>query len=244
MRPSLLDVLYNKAIRSRQGKSEVMYETPPLYHKWLIDIFDHPDDREWYFTDWVGDVDVPDDQYAALVTTMCLRCGEDLARYSDAEVADGLYYIFNNACSDIPNDVRDADIPIETKLEAIRSIKTLYKDCFEVRCSPVLSHLNEKAESPLWFICYMFWDITPLSYWPHQEHQTGYYEAVLDVLQFALTCSNIACIESGLHGLGHFSYYPLSERLTTITTNFINNHPHLRPELLDYARRTMIGGVQ
>lgn len=182
------------------------------YDIWLKFVFDRTvREPAWYFDSNEPDFVADDETIIELITRTMLRSGSDLARYSNGQVDQGLNYIFNNSCSNIIFSVLDGDVAFEHKLRVIRSIKTLYKECFTPRCAPVLCHIDERGSNPLNDICYMLWDVTPLGYWDKRERKEEAYAAILEVLEFALTSTNAACVESALHGLGHM-YYINSEK--------------------------------
>jgi hypothetical protein len=213
------------------------------YERWLKHVFDRPvTDPAWYFDIDETEFQADPQTTTQLITTTMLRSGTDLLAYSDGQVNQGLHYIFNNSCSNVVFAILDGNFPFEQKLDAIRSIKVLYKDCFAPRCAPVLSHIDEPGANPLNGICYMLWDITPLAYWEKRERKEEAYAAVLDVLRFALTSANPACVESALHGLGHKQYL-LPRQVEQIVQSFISK-PHIQNEdLLQYARNAYQGYV-
>jgi hypothetical protein len=171
-----------------------------------------------------------------------LRSGTDLLVYSDGQVNQGLHYIFNNSCPNVVFAILDGNFPFEQKLNAIRSIQALYRDCFTLRCAPVLSHRDEPGANPLNGICYMLWDITPLAYWEERQRKEQAYAAVLDVLRCALSSPNPACVESALHGLGHM-HYKIPRQVEQIVQSFLAK-PHIQNEdLLQYARNASYGYV-
>jgi hypothetical protein len=213
------------------------------YDTWLKHVFDRPvRDPAWYF-----DIDEPDFKADAqtiteLVTRTMLRSGTDLLRYSDSQVNQGLSYIFNNACSDIVFAILDGNVPFEQKMGAIRSIKMLYKNCFTPRCAPVLGHIDEPGANPLNAICYMLWDVTPLTYWEKRERKEDAYAAIFDVLKFALTSTNPACVESALHGLGHM-HYKMPRQVEQIIQRFLSKTHIQNEDLSGYARQAYRGYV-
>jgi len=182
-------------------------EPPPRYREWLTHIFDRPiADPPWYFPEDVM-VDVhfhgaPAELAALFIHTM-QRCKTDLAAFSDAQVDQGLYYMVNNSCSNISIDVKHESLSLDIRTSLLRSIKKLYADCFEERCAPVLSHLDEPGATRLNHVCYMFWDVSPLLYWRKDPNCALFDDVIVEVLQAALSLKNPACIESALHGLGH-----------------------------------------
>ena len=90
----------------------------------------------------------------------------------------------------------------------------------------------------------MLWEITVVNYWEGSPDKEIFYPAVIDVMRFALTLGNDACIESGLHGLGHTADYAEPDSVKAIVDKFLLSHPDLRPELKKYAKGAALGLVQ
>lgn len=130
-----------------------------------------------------------------------VRSGADLVEFSNAQVNDGLNYIFSEACFRHADNFGDSSVWLDLKLAAIRAIKHLYEDCFEPRCDSRLGHPGEGSENPLNYMAYMLWDVTPI---PKLNRQVpDAIGACVEVMEFALHSSNDACIEGAVHGLGH-----------------------------------------
>src|SRR5262249_31399709 len=142
-------------------------------------------------------------------------------------------YIFYTACSDTVYLFRQSMVPEEVRLDAVRQMKHLYRDCFARRCSPSLAHLSEPG-GPLNGFCYMLWDVSPLTSWN---------AVVLEVMEDALDVPHDACIESALHGLGH-RYFGDKERVPAIIDRFLGRATGLRPELRAYAQAARQGEIQ
>lgn len=217
---------------------------PTRYQEWLHYVFDRPVTANgWYF-----DIECPDFaaehvDFVLLVAHTMENCGRDLAGYSDAQVNHGLNYIFNNACSDVVFSLMDDAVPGPLRLRAISSIKILYRDCFTPRCAPVLGHIDEVGANPLNYICYMLWDISPLSYWENKLNRVVFYSAVIEVLEDALNSSNPACVESALHGLGHILSSCI-ERVTDVIATYQQLNVFVSPCLKAYAQQASTGNVQ
>jgi hypothetical protein len=214
------------------------------YKAWLAHVFDRPTrNPAWYFDLDLADFEASSEELNALVARTLENSRADLAQFSDAQVNDGLNYIFNNAASSVVFALMDAAVPVAARKAAIASIKALYAGCFEPRCAPVLGHRDEPGATPLNRICYMLWDISPLGYWEGRPEKEIFYPAVLEVLGYALTLRNAACVESALHGLGHLQGYRRGD-VTPMIEGFIRRNPNLRPELLKYAEHAAAGCIQ
>lgn len=196
------------------------------YADWLSSLFDHDEAKgDWRFgfsqdhIEFTPEQVVEDhieftpEQVVDYVTQMFTHYDRDLAHYSDWQLAMGVDYIFDNSCSDYAFDLRDRPVAAEKRIAAILSLKVFFEQCYDKRCVPSLGHYSEKGNA-LNGPCYMLWDTTPLSYCAYREARDAIYPAITEVMEFSLTLSNIACIESGLHGLGHMvPYYPEAAKI-------------------------------
>lgn len=103
---------------------------------------------------------------------------------------------------------------------------------------------NDQIGQGLNFICYMFWDVTPLSVWsgfPKIEKR-GYDEAMIAVMAQCLTLDNPACVESALHGLGH-AVTILSKIAIPVIDEFLKKHKNKGRILLNYAEMARTGMI-
>ncbi|WP_444926888.1 hypothetical protein ACJJI4_02130 [Microbulbifer sp. TRSA002] len=88
----------------------------------------------------------------------------------------------------------------------------------------------------------MLWDTTPLSYCEELPDSDALYSAVAEVMEYALSLDNLACIESGLHGLGHLElYYKDAQK---IVEKFIKDARVKNSRLLEYAINAECGCIQ
>jgi hypothetical protein len=214
------------------------------YAAWLRFAFDRPEsDQGWYFDPTFEPFRAGDAELVELFTQTMLGSGSDLAKYSDTQVAYGLNYAFSNACSDVPFACRSVGVPLAVRLRGIDSIRSLYTDCFEVRCAPVRSHRDEVGGSKLNGVCYMLWDTTPLSWWTNVPDAATLYRAVVDVLRSVLDLRNPACIESALHGLGHL-FHSVPDLVRGVFRQVGGPSRFRRVGLEEYAGKAQVGHVQ
>lgn len=227
-----------------RGKSKfVALPAPSGYLAWLTDVFGQPvTPNGWYFDLELTVSGIESQKQAEFVACMLENCGDDLARFSDAQVGYGLNYLFNNSCSDAVFALMDDSVPIQLRLRVIAGIKVLYRDCFSQRCVPVLGHLDEVGGSLLNQVCYMFWDVSPLSWWENRLDNQMFYRAVVDVLEEALTLPNPACVESALHGLGHM-HECLKDRITSVIAAYQRVNVFVHPALQVYAQQASTGRI-
>lgn len=199
----------------------------PRYQEWLTYLFDHeivPGLPEWYWQENAPVFEATPAEVAELWIAMMKNAETDLLDYSDAQLGQGLWYLFSNACSDHSFQVTSGDLPVKKVAEVYDSLRWLYTGLFSRRCLPVLGHLSEEG-SPLNGICYMLWDVSPLGWPPENDRTPAVVTALFGVLEHALDLPHRACAESALHGLGEIqSRYP--ERVEAV----------IRPRLLRLAR--------
>ena len=119
-------------------------------------------------------------------------------------------------------------------------MKKLYQNCLNLRCANALGHKSEDGNR-LNNFCYMVWDETPLTYCENLTEKPEIYSACAEVMEYSLYLSNPACIESGLHGLGHLTteYSEASE----ILERYLKTKPSVSWQLLEYANNAVAGNV-
>lgn len=212
-----------------------------IYKNWINYIFNHDETKgDWRFDPQFEYFQASDALVVKFITRILENYRNDIAHFSDWQIALGLDYIFNNSCSDYSLIIRDEKINLGQRLNAIIALKNIYSDYFNKRCNQSLGHLSEPGNE-LNRTCYMLWDTTPLSYCEDNPDKIDLYKAVAEVMEYAISLDNIACIESGLHGLGHISlYYPETKN---IIKRFIDSHPQLDVRLKKYAEGAKSGCI-
>jgi len=215
------------------------------FEEWLTFVFDHPVEAqklEWY---WDLDSDEWDENSADVIQflTQAFENAADVFKpYSDAQLNQGLWYIASNSCSNHMFALMDESVAWSARGRCIRSIHGLYEQCFARRCSPHLSHIDEPGANPLNMICYMWWDIAPLSGHPEEPKRKEFDAEILGVMESTLQLDSIACRESALHGLGHWQHsYP--ERVGEIINAFSIQHRDLPKKLEAYMMNAFTGYV-
>jgi hypothetical protein len=215
------------------------------FDQWLIHVFDHPVDStklEWY---WDPDADRWDGSAANTIQflTQAFESSAELFQpYSDTQLNQGLWYIVSNACSNHMFALTDMSVPWSARQRCVRSIHSLFEQCFAGRCTPHLSHLDEPGASPLNLVCYMWWDIIPISGQPDNPERAQIDKEILGILELTLRLDSIACQESALHGLGHWHfYYP--KQAEAIISTFLENQSGVREELQTYALNASRGCI-
>jgi hypothetical protein len=223
------------------------------FEKWLRDVFDHPETekhREWIetpppdFLDFLDDA--PPETVIQYITATFNTADELSQRNSDRQIADGLKYLANIAFTCPIRDAFDPSSGVnrETQLACIVSINSLFERLFAVRCSPFLSHLLTVVDksNPLNHVCYMWWDMLPVHGHPQEPEYAEIDKACLEVMTKTLQLDSIACQESALHGLGHWSHR-YREPVKALVQQFLDTNPGLDPDLKEYALRAQYGRV-
>jgi len=183
------------------------------FNEWVAHVFDH-DVREpsWYF-----DMDAPVWEGPATLTldhvTRLFKDPVDhLARYSDAQLNQGFWYLVGESGSTHMHALSDLSAPLEPRIRCVRSFSPLFEQLFAVRCSSHSSHLIHVRPpdfNPLNFACYMWWDIIPFAGDPADPAHRDLDAAALGVMEEILSIESLPCRESALHGLGHWQHaYP------------------------------------
>ncbi len=212
------------------------------FDEWVRHMFDHPvAEPAWY---WDTDADCAEVEPARVITytgNLFERAGELLAPYSDAQADQGLWLLIGQGSSPL-YALTEASIPLEQRLHCIRSISTVFEQCFVPRCTAHLSHLDEPGTGVLNSVCYMWWDIFPLCGEPKDTARHEIDEACLSVMETTLQLPSIACQESALHGLGHWGL-SYEGRCQSIISAFMQRHEDLRRELREYAAQARQANV-
>jgi hypothetical protein len=218
----------------------------PHYQDWIRHIFDHKVyEGTLTFEENPFPMELSDQDIGELISVTFERCREDLLSYSDSQIAAGIWFLTSPGGAGYTSRLRDGDMPTPIRVEAVRAIFTLYDSCFARRCTETLSHSNTSRSSALNDICYMFWDISPLSCLdetsPDVDMMTDAIFECLTKLTFHRHC---ACAEAGLHGLGHMAYYSKhSSRAAFIIDKFLANSSS-NHQLNKYAQAARTGSIE
>lgn len=196
---------------------------------------------EWRFDDSLQEPALSPAQLVQCIIRMFENYETDIAHYSDWQIAKGVGYLFNSSFSDWVFVLREGPGLLPERLKAIHGLKSFYQRCLEKRCAPTLGHYSEPG-NPLNYFCYMLWDFTSIACFEGVEDKDLLNQAVVDVMEYALTLDNKACVESGLHGLGHLTlFYP---KASTIIERNTGRFEKIDPRLLTYAQAAKTGYIQ
>jgi hypothetical protein len=213
---------------------------PERYDEWLSYIFGRTtEDSDPFRMDWIFNASPSD--IAELMQCTFAQSGRDLTVYTDRQVSIGLQALLLCNFSDFAHAISGSTVSDQQRTDIIRSMLPLYRECLAKRCPPVLGHRSESAGNPLEFLTYMLWDVSPFDVMAHRAK--GGTDTLVDVLAATLRVNNEACVESALHGLGHFPR-SLRHRAEIEIDNWLAEGPAVRSELLDYARAARTGCIQ
>ena len=230
--------------------SHAGWEMHPRYEEWLEFVFDHPvSDPAWYWDEDGPEFEAPEMDQAILIGETFTYAGRDLARFSDAQVNQGLWFLSSPALSDYGFSVKSETVPLEIRLAAIRGIYPLYRDCFQRRCAEKLSHLDRvggrndlNLRTDLNPICYMFWDVTPLGYLKGHADEVALRDAIFGILEQTLELPHLACKEAAIHGYGEIQYY-YPEKVKEAMDRFLGTEI-ADEDLRTYAENAREGRIQ
>ncbi len=217
--------------------------TDLTYEQWINHVFDHPvpfSGQAWYY----GDADwwEPQPRQAIAYLTRLFEAPDPLIEeFSDSQIGQGLTYLIS--VDDHCRFLADDAVPADTRVTCISAMRTLFRQIFEPRCVPILSHLDEPGGNELSYICYMWWDVGSLGVTSKPRKRDPIHEACLGVMRDTLTLPNPACQESALHGLGHWARAYQEFTAATIDA-YLAANAKLRPELVRYAQAARAGCVQ
>lgn len=220
-------------------------EPPPRYAEWLDHCFRCPQ-RSEVIADPGNEgprkdsIELTDEELVALFEVTMRRAGTDLAPVPDEVIGDGLALILDGSRSDFSRRIRSASVAVERKANAVRAIKALYDDVLTPRAQPRLGHLGETGDHRLSAICYRLWDVTKLAHWAPRDEHEAVPQAILEVLEHALTSPNDAVVESGLLGLARLAS---PSRADSAVERLLAARPDLRPELRRYAEVCAAGNM-
>lgn len=139
----------------------------------------------------------------------------------------------------------ESRIPWAARSSVLEAFPVFFRQCFAIRCTAHLCHLDNDTSEPLNRVCYMWWDapnFMPLGQHPERDTLS---DAILRVLENILAIASDPCREAALHGLGHWHLY-CSSQVEHIVETFLKvaHQQQMRPELVGYAEAAAAGLVQ
>lgn len=221
-----------------------MNEDGAQFEAWVAYLFDHPEaDRDWHFEDDAPFMDLGAEREAELIARMFETSPESLARFSDVQIDNGLWYLLQPHTSGHMECLVDAAVPIPKRERVLRSFVPFFEGVIARRCQGLLEFAGEDATGTLDSAAYMWWDLLgwmPAD--PADDDSKRLESVALEVMERILDLPCDACRASALHGLGHWCEgHP--RRVAEIIDAFLEGEADLRPELVEYAHTARTGQV-
>jgi len=177
----------------------------------------------------------------ALTTRLFSNCGTLLEPFTDWQVAEGLLFLVSSGESGWMYYLYDRTVDRTTRFDCIRSIETVYRDIFSIRC-PNIPDQRSSDRDALDNICFMWWEYFPSAGLPTttDDEREAVVDALIEVMSKILQLDSEACQESALHGLGHFGSG--TKRAQVAIDEWLASHP--QSVLGAYAEAAREGNVQ
>jgi hypothetical protein len=204
----------------------------PDFETWVEACFTLTDDSEFW-----NRAQLPGQIIADYLARLFEQSALLATKHPRDRLAKGLWWICG-CLSGFVHSAMDASVPDVARRRWLRAISHLYTELIDPLCESI--SFSEIDEDPLCTAAYMLWDMDSVE---GATFVSSLHEDCLHVLQTAIDCKSAACIRSGLHGLGHWigraefeRDTELAERLRERIDKFLRQHPHLSPEMVEYAR--------
>lgn len=221
-----------------------------LTHAQLIGhVFDHPVLKpHWWFRDDADCSDWPEQVGKRRILEFLTRFFTDPAdvrrRFTRDQIDQGLHYLVSSSCSGALSVVVDRSLPLADRIACIGAMKSLYANLMAPVYGWDLGHTihEDDPERPM-FACYMWWEVNAL--YPRADHPEdgAINAAVFDVFRATLKLREESCLESVLHGLGHW-HLALPQTAQPIVEEFLRTRFDISDALRAYAHRAADGAVQ
>lgn len=214
------------------------------FEAWIEWLFDREDsERSWWWDDYDKEWDFEENHEAIVEYLTKLFCEPKFLfdRYSRNQINNGFSYMISNSCSNTMYSLLDVKVPWKKREACFRGISTLFKKLFAKVYTDDLGHLSREGDSPT-FACYMWWDVIPIYARMGHPEQDLINDVVIEVLRQILQIDSEACMESALHGLGHWQLY-LPNQTEPIVIDFLMNRENISIELRSYAEAALCGQV-
>lgn len=221
------------------------------FDRWVEHVFDHPvlPDRWWFHFDddfseeWNTEANPA--RTLAFLTRLLREPAFLIGKYSRAQIDQGLNYLVDPSCSNHMGVIRDEALPLKDRRACIEAMTTLNSDLMAPVYGNDLGHTETVPGDPERpnYACYMWWDVFPLYGGLAHPEIKQLTDSVLRVFRQSLTLRSEACLESTLHGCGHWQPY-VPKQIKSMIDEFLKSRPKLRPLLRQYAQQAAEGLVQ
>ena len=165
-----------------------------------------------------------------------------LPRFSDWQIDQGLNFIVSNSCSDHMFALTNETLPWNDRKACFDAMVVLYRDLMApVYGSDPKNLVKREGANRPDFSCYMWWDVIPI--YGGMDHPDGEMnKVILNVFDQVLMMDQACCLESALHGLGHWQLY-IGDRTQPIFDRFLARHD-ISDKIREYAMQAYTGNIQ
>lgn len=221
------------------------------FNEWVNYVFDHPIMMpEWWFQPLetghhpIGDASSHPATTLAYMTRLFSEPSFLVERFSRAQIDQGLNFLVSNCCSNHMFVLTNESLPWPARRACFDAMIALYAKLMAPVYGNDISYLDQvpKPSDQPNFACYMWWDIIPLYGGMDHPDRDRINDAVLHIFEEVLKLDSEACLESVLHGLGHWGMY-MNDRTRPIVEDFLKR-ADISLELRRYAEYAATGCVQ
>ncbi len=221
------------------------------YDEWVRHVFDHPVlETQWWWQDpesgylqlWNDSADTA--RTLSFLTQLFEEPEGLLGRFTRSQLDQGLHFLVSNSCSNHMFVLSDTKWPWTDRRKCFDAMIPLYEKLMAPVYGDDLGHTEQVPSDPERpnFACYMWWDVIPLYGGMDHNDRDRINDAVLHIFEQVLKLRAESCLESVLHGLGHWHLY-IPERTEPIVRRFLTRED-ISPKLRMYAEHAAVGGVQ
>ncbi len=216
---------------------------PPRYEEWLNFCFLRFDGATTGDDLWnlYGDDDLvfTDAEILDLYAATLENCEHDLGQMPDVMLGYGLSIMFEGHFANYVYQLCGNGVDRSKQIATLRSIEKLFRRVIEPRNLPLYVGESETSKCRLGWAVFDFWDNSVLNTFTDKAR----IGAIIDVMEGQLKLNSDACIQSGLHGLGH-QRWSASQRIESIIDRFLADRADVNPRLRTYALDCRTGCIQ
>ncbi|MCC6154656.1 MAG: hypothetical protein IT367_12895 [Candidatus Hydrogenedentes bacterium] len=220
------------------------------YEEWVNYVFDHPLLKpEWWFQDAESGYlqEWREDKLPKIALDYMTRLFSEPAflidRFSRAQIDQGLNFLVSNSCSSHMFVLTNGSLPWSARRACFDAMIPLYAKLMAPVYGNDIAYLDRAPQDPDRpnYACYMWWDVIPLYAKMGGPDSERIDDAVFHIFEEVLKLKSEACLESVLHGIGHWHFdYP--ERTCEMVESFLRR-TDISPELRRYAEFAARGCV-
>lgn len=173
-------------------------------------------------------------------------------RYSDVDLAKGIWFIFGIA-SEYVRVALDPVVPVQLQQQWVSSLKSFYRDLLDRVCNDGGRRPDEDMYDTgrhtrpgctnLDGAVYMIWDVNGLEGAAMSPGEGHLVDPIFGVLESTLDLRCSTCVISGLHGLNHLQEYH-ADRVTKIISKFLTRRRGIPAWMKSYAECAACGTCQ